>query len=61
MAAPSAIEFMEGDRVQYKSDLSKEAISEGTIQKVLKGGESLRETVEKTSGTPRYVRIMLNI
>lgn len=55
------MDYKEGDRVQYKIDLSKEAVSEGTIQKVLKGGESLRESVEKRSSSekketiPRYV------
>ena len=52
-----AVDFKEGDRVQYKSDLSSEKVSEGTIQKVLKGGESLK--VEEAKGhlsVPRYVR-----
>ena len=48
-------DYKEGDRIQYKIDLSKENISEGTIQKVLKGGESLKEVVERSNITPRYV------
>ena len=33
-----AVDFKEGDRVQYKSDLSSEKRIRGTIQKVLKEG-----------------------
>ncbi len=54
-----SLSFKEGDRVQYKIDLSKEAVSEGTIQKVLKGGESVRESsVERLNIVPRYVSII---
>lgn len=51
-----SLDFKEGDRVQYKTDLSTENISEGTIEKVLSGGESLK--VEEAKGhlsVPRYV------
>ena len=51
-----SVNFKEGDRVQYKIDLTSEAVNEGTIQKVLKGGESLREEVSKHEFTPRYVK-----
>ena len=52
-----SVEFKEGDRVQYKIDLASENLSEGTIQKVLKGGESLREVSSTTTHEfiPRYV------
>ena len=52
-----AVDFKEGDRVKYKIDLSSENVSEGTIQKILKGGEALK--VEEAKGhlsAPRYVR-----
>lgn len=54
----SAVDFKEGDRVQYKIDLEKESVSEGIVQKVLKGGESLRkeqESLVHSESTPRYV------
>ena len=52
-----AVDFKEGDRVQYKSDLSSENVSEGTIQKILKGGESLKaEGAKGHLSVPRYVR-----
>ena len=52
-----SVNFEEGDRVQYKTDLSSEIVSEGTIQKVLKGGESLRaEEAKGHLSVPRYVR-----
>lgn len=50
--------FKEGDRVQYMIDLEKGDASEGTIQKVLKGGESvsIEEGTTARESTPRYVR-----
>lgn len=50
-------DFKEGDRVQYKVDLSSENMSEGTIQKVIKGGESVREVPVAHQFVPRYVRL----
>lgn len=52
--------FNEGDRVQYKMDLEGANLSEGTIQKVIRGGESLSEVPSETASTrpsiPRYVK-----
>lgn len=50
-----SVEFKEGDKVKYKVDLGSENISEGTIQKVLKGGESLRDLASTHEYIPRYV------
>lgn len=52
-----SVDFKEGDRVQYKSDLNSEDVSEGTIQKVLRGGESLKieEEAKGHLSVPRYV------
>lgn len=51
--------FQEGDRVQYKVDLEGVNLSEGTIQKVIRGGESLSEVSPAISNIrptiPRYV------
>lgn len=51
------VDFKEGDRVQYKVDLGSENLSEGIIQKVFKGGESLREVSSTPTHEfiPRYV------
>lgn len=50
-----SVEFKEGDKVKYKVNLGSENISEGTIQKVLKGGESLRDVASTHEYIPRYV------
>ena len=56
----TASSFNEGDRVQYKMDLEGTNLSEGTIQKVIRGGESLSEVASETVSTrptiPRYVK-----
>lgn len=52
----TASSFKEGDRVQYKVDLEGVNLSEGTIQKVIRGGESLRENSFQKINTPRYVK-----
>lgn len=58
-----SVDFKEGDRVQYKIDLTSESVSEGIIKKVLVGGESLLR-VEEAKGhflIPRYVIFNYNL
>lgn len=50
------MKFKEGERVRFKTDLSSEDIKEGTIQKIITAGESLRpEIVASKQSLPRYV------
>ena len=59
MSTPEELEFNEGDRVQYKIDVNGDRVSEGVVQKVLRGGESLMATVASDKPSiPRYVRIV---